>query len=615
MKKLNAITLSLLASLQLTACGGGGGGETTEVKPPVVVVPPIVVPDPTCAENQDLVNGVCVDKPVVPEPVVCDDGQELVNGICVDIPVVPEPVTCPEGQELVNGVCVDIPVVPEPEPVEIADYIDLSGKGISSMSDLSVTDTYAYSVNFSNNRFRNLDGIENIFDGIKKIDLSDNDYLNDISAVSAMKHLEEFTSTPYISTGICGLAGLPLKVVNVPNYGDYDNRPNDFTCLEGNLNTVEHFSLNGSYIADLASAAFLNGMDNLKFVDLTGTKMSVSNEIFDNGNMTHIRLGAARSADRTAVSLSVLGNSFETLVELDAKSMFFEDVSLLSLATKLEVLKLTMIDDKEQTSDFANFFAGMNDLKVLDISSSSPDLKPSVFEDLSSLANKDLEYFDFRANFNTIDHVDASALKTLSKLKTLDLSGNTITDHSFFAGMTAIEDLKISNDNNSESEKFKFGFLNENKNLKRLIVKNTYSRNAPIDLIELSGSTKLEYLAIYQDTTFIENVDLSMVDSMPNLNEMFISWAINDSNISHLYNNKWKNLSLQTNKITDFNLLDNLQFEDKAYVTVPLTFEAGYRETPQIKASLNGKFCQAWLNTEIIVSMPTLNAKFEDYCE
>lgn len=612
MKKLNAITLSLLASLQLTACGGGGGGETTEVKPPVVVVPPIVVPDPTCAENQDLVNGVCVDKPVVPEPVVCDDGQELVNGICVDIPVVPEPVTCPEGQELVNGVCVDIPVVPEPEPVEIADYIDLSGKGISSMSDLSVTDTYAYSVNFSNNRFRNLDGIENIFDGIKKIDLSNNDYLNDISAISAMKHLEEFTSTPYISTGICGLAGLPLKVVNVPNYGDYDNRPNDFTCLEGNLNTVEHFSLNGSYIADLASAAFLNGMDNLKFVDITGTKMSVSNEIFDNGNMTHIRLGSARSADRTAVSLSVLGNSFETLVELDAKSMFFEDVSVLRSATKLEVLKLTMIDDKEQKSAFVNFFAEMNDLKVLDISNSSPDSNPSVFEDLSSLANKNLEYFDYHGNYNTIDSVDASALKTLSKLKNLNLNGNTIADYSFFTGMTSLEELEMTS-----SENFNYGFFSENINLKKLVIKIEGYNDSPTDLNALKNAKKLETLNVYQFGVpdEIVNVDLSFIKNLPNLKNMSAPWAINDANISGLYDNKWKNLSLQTNKISDFNLLDNLQFEDKAYVTVPLTFEAGYRDTPQIKASINGKFCQAWLKTEIIVSIPTTNTEFEDYCE
>lgn len=611
MKKLNAITLALLASLQLTACGGGGGNETPEVKPPVVV-PPIVVPDPTCAENQDLVNGVCVDKPIIPEPVVCDDGQELVNGVCVDIPVVPEPITCPEGQELVNGVCVVIPPIPDPEPVEIADYIDLSGKGISSMADLSVADTYAYSVNFSNNRFRNLDGIENIFDGIKKIDLSNNYYRMDISSISAMKNLEEFTSGSSTSSGICGLAGLPLKVINLPKYGSYDNRPNDFTCLEGNLNTVEHFSLNGSYIEDLTSAAFLNGMDNLKFVDLTGTKMSVSNEIFDNGNITHIRLGAARSADRTAVSLSVLGNSFETLVELDAKSMFFEDVSVLSLATKLEVLKLTMIDDKEQTSAFANFFAGMNDLKVLDISSSSPDLKPSVFEDLSSLANKNLEYFDYHGNYNTIDSVDASALKTLSKLKTLDLSGNTIADYSFFAGMTALEDLEMTS-----SENFNYGFFSENINLKKLFVKIEGYNDSPTDLNALKNAKKLETLNVYQFglPDEIVNVDLSFIKNLPNLKNMSAPWAINDANISGLYDNKWKNLSLKTNKIDDFNLLDNLQFEDKAEVTVPFVFEAGYRDTPQIKANINGKFCQAWLKTEIIVSIPTTNTEFEDYCE
>lgn len=51
-----------------------------------------------CGDNQELVDGVCVDKPIT-----CLDNQDLIDGVCVD-----KPVTCLDNQTLVDGVCVDI---------------------------------------------------------------------------------------------------------------------------------------------------------------------------------------------------------------------------------------------------------------------------------------------------------------------------------------------------------------------------------------------------------------------------------------------------------------------------------------------------------------------------
>ena len=66
----------------------------------------------TCTSNQQLVNGVCIDKE---PPVTCTSNQQLVNGVCIDKepepPVTQEPI-CGEGTELVDGIC---KVIKEPQ--------------------------------------------------------------------------------------------------------------------------------------------------------------------------------------------------------------------------------------------------------------------------------------------------------------------------------------------------------------------------------------------------------------------------------------------------------------------------------------------------------------------
>ena len=77
----------------------------------------LVVNSVTCTSNQQLVNGVCIDKEPEP-PVTCTSNQQLVNGVCIDKEPEP-PVTCTSNQQLVNGVCID----KEPEPPVTQDPI------------------------------------------------------------------------------------------------------------------------------------------------------------------------------------------------------------------------------------------------------------------------------------------------------------------------------------------------------------------------------------------------------------------------------------------------------------------------------------------------------------
>ena len=65
----------------------------------------------TCGENQELVNGKCIDKEP-PPPITCGPDEKLENGVCV--PKVTEEPVCGENQILVDGQCMD----KEPEVTE-----------------------------------------------------------------------------------------------------------------------------------------------------------------------------------------------------------------------------------------------------------------------------------------------------------------------------------------------------------------------------------------------------------------------------------------------------------------------------------------------------------------
>jgi len=68
----------------------------------------------TCGENQELINGKCVDKEP-PPPITCGPDEKLENGVCVLKEVTPEVPVCGENQILVNGKCMDKePIVEQP---------------------------------------------------------------------------------------------------------------------------------------------------------------------------------------------------------------------------------------------------------------------------------------------------------------------------------------------------------------------------------------------------------------------------------------------------------------------------------------------------------------------
>ncbi|QLH06053.1 CFI-box-CTERM domain-containing protein [Nitrosopumilus ureiphilus] len=87
----------------------------------------LVVSTVTCTSNQQLINGVCIDKKSEP-PVTCTSNQQLVNGQCIDNepPPPPPPVTCTSNQQLVNGQCIDN----EPEQIVCGPGTEPDANGI-----------------------------------------------------------------------------------------------------------------------------------------------------------------------------------------------------------------------------------------------------------------------------------------------------------------------------------------------------------------------------------------------------------------------------------------------------------------------------------------------------
>jgi len=78
----------------------------------------------TCGENQELVNGKCIDKEPLP-PITCGPDEKLENGVCV--PKVTEEPLCDENQILVDGQCMDKEPTEE-EPVCGAGTILVEGQ-------------------------------------------------------------------------------------------------------------------------------------------------------------------------------------------------------------------------------------------------------------------------------------------------------------------------------------------------------------------------------------------------------------------------------------------------------------------------------------------------------
>lgn len=82
--------------------------------------------DPICAENQTLIESVCVDNNDIKQDPVCTEDQTLVEGVCVDNNDIEQDPVCTENQILVEGVCVDNPEL-EQDPVCTEDQTLVDG--------------------------------------------------------------------------------------------------------------------------------------------------------------------------------------------------------------------------------------------------------------------------------------------------------------------------------------------------------------------------------------------------------------------------------------------------------------------------------------------------------
>ncbi len=99
------------------------------------------IQDPTCGDNEELVNGECQTKEI--QDPTCGDNEELVNGECQTKQAEePEP-TCGDNEELVNGEC-QTKQIQEPEPINSNPIITIS-TAIQVVENGSIEIPFTYS--------------------------------------------------------------------------------------------------------------------------------------------------------------------------------------------------------------------------------------------------------------------------------------------------------------------------------------------------------------------------------------------------------------------------------------------------------------------------------------
>lgn len=151
MKRILSVVVLLVAVFVLAACGQeevkcGAGTEYVDGQ--------CVAPDnedPTCEDDQTLVDGVCEDNE---EPTECNAGYSLIDGVCIQDEIqcqddeelvdgecqpIVDPLECDEGYEEVDGECQPIEVVIDPTGLESVANVDFTDSITGWATEGSVT--------------------------------------------------------------------------------------------------------------------------------------------------------------------------------------------------------------------------------------------------------------------------------------------------------------------------------------------------------------------------------------------------------------------------------------------------------------------------------------------
>jgi hypothetical protein len=595
MKDLNLKLLLLMASLALTGCSGGSGGKEV-----------------TVGDDQDPPCGL-----------TCNGGGDDGGG--------------DDG----GG---------DDDDLTLVDEIDFTAFGLINFDLLTVKETYAKSLLFSENNFSNLDNIaDNIYNGMEKIQFNGNEFNLNMSALGAFQNLTSIEGDVFLS-GLCDINNLTdITVLNIPNYGvkiktsddDTDGTPltkEEVYCI-GNFAQLEELTLFNADIAVGVDVGFLDSLTSLKKVDARNVNLTdITANTINKDGMTYIDLNGSTSEEN--LSLSALVPSATTLTFLDLKTVTTTNLESLSEFTSLEYIALTPSNEFELNGSgdldtlYSSVFLNATSLSFLDLSGSGTLEAPSVFRDFTSLEDKSLNVLLLNDTFITIDAEDDVALSTLTEMQTLDLSTITIDSNAFLMQMTSLQRLYLNDvtyaaasdeqqiqDNGEQA----FAFLLALSNLTEIEWMSTEAY-IPMDLDSFlknkQALTKVHVDFNYADLDYqggktIDDVkayyqNLDWTEGSRGLTSLNLGGAVTNENIGKLNLHIFEYLNLGKSDLTDYSYLDGLFFKDKesgdpAEITLPTHGDALLIQA----ASASGKFCTAWADASINVVAPL---SMDNYC-
>jgi hypothetical protein len=398
--------------------------------------------------------------------------------------------------------------------------VDFSGNSLETFV-FGDTPLSVHILKLSSNKIKEIN--ENMFDKmphLHSLDLSNNQIgkiepitFTNLNKVEYLNMSSAFDSKFHISKEICKFVSLKILDLSYANLEELS-----FECAErpnGSINLEELYMMHAINAEKSWPHWFPWLGSNLKRIDLSDSAIKTVDSSFGNKFPSLISLTLANNPDLDKISLFTILHKTE-------------------LGRRLEILNLKNIKASKSNLDLKVVFSDTNDtmsLRKLDISENSYDDDLNAFLFNQKKLEKLVEFHAAKNRFAfcTQQLYASSDTTLLKKLEFIDLSGNSLDDHSCLLSMMPINTLK-----HIDLSKNKIA-IPSNK-IREHNLYRVFSDMTSLMYLDLS-SNKLSTLALYlaPNRSRIDKFDLSnnnLIEfrfiSMTNANDVHAPFNLNE---------------------------------------------------------------------------------------